>query len=243
MAEGSSLTDAAYRAIRAEVLSCRLLPGEKLTIAALCARLGYSLGAVREALSRLTSEGLVEAQPQRGFRVAAISESDLRDLTETRAGIEAQCLARAIANGGEAWERDIASAYSTMTSLPQREAGAPDRVGEGWADAHGRFHAALVQACDSRWLLRLREQLYAQSERYRRLSVPLARKDRDLDGEHRDIMDATLARDVDRAVERLRAHLMFTTETILAAPGLGAASRERTDEEIAPTRRRRRSGA
>ena len=79
-----SLTEAAYRGIRAEILSVKLLPDEKLTITVLCDRLGYSLGAVREALSRLTSEGLVKAEPQRGFRVSPVSPVDLIDLPDTR---------------------------------------------------------------------------------------------------------------------------------------------------------------
>lgn len=70
------------------------------------------------------------------------------------------------------------------------------RVSDGWAAAHGAFHLALVSACDSPWLLRLRALLYAQSERYRRLSVPAALRAHNLDAEHRGLTDAALAHDV-----------------------------------------------
>ena len=67
-----------------------------------------------------------------------------------------------------------------------------------------------ASACDSPWLLRIREQLYVQSERYRQLSM--AKGDRDLDGEHRRIVDAALARDADLAVELLTQHLNRTAQ-------------------------------
>jgi plasmid stability protein len=60
--------------------------------------------------------------------------------------------------------------------------------------------------------------LYAQSERYRRLSVPVAKHDRDLEAEHRGIMEAALARDANRAVQLLTEHLSATTRILLDAP-------------------------
>jgi DNA-binding GntR family transcriptional regulator len=89
------------------------------------------------------------------------------------------------------------------------------RVSEGWAAAHAAYHAALTGACDSPWLLRLRELLFAQSERYRRLSVPMADVDRDLDREHRDLMEAVLARDVARAKSLIAQHLALTASILL----------------------------
>ena len=63
---GVNLTQSAYELLRADILSCRLPPGSKLKIQELCTRYAVGLGAIREALSRLTSEGLVIAEPQRG---------------------------------------------------------------------------------------------------------------------------------------------------------------------------------
>jgi GntR family carbon starvation induced transcriptional regulator len=93
----------------------------------------------------------------------------------------------------------------------------PARVSEVWADAHRRFHEALVAACDSPWLLRLREILFVQSERYRRVSVPLSRAGRDLHGEHKAIADATIARDSAKACAALRDHLQKTTRILIAS--------------------------
>ncbi len=210
----TNLTESAYATLRGDLLSCRLPPGAKLNIAALSARLGVSLGAVREALSRLTAEDLVTAETNRGFRVAAVSESELLDLTSTRIEIEIACLRRSIRAGGVEWETQIVAAHHRLSRTPERAVGDAGRISDEWADMHKEFHRALVAACDSPWRLRLRDFLYDQTERYRRLSVPALPQERDLAGEHRALMEATLARAEDAAVGLLTSHLNTTAQRV-----------------------------
>lgn len=212
---GSSATHDVYESIRADVLSCRLRPDARLKISELASRFEVSPGAVREALSRLTSEGLVVAEPQRGFRVAPISESELRDITNVRAEIESLCLRRSIVKGDVAWEARVVAAFHTLVRIAERQPDDPDRLNEAWASAHRAYHEALVSACDSPWLLRLREMLYAQSERYRRLSAPLSGFTRDVVSEHRQIVEAALAHDADLAVSLMRSHLLITSKILV----------------------------
>lgn len=212
-----SLTDAVYRSIRADLLACRVQPGQRLKIADLARDTGSSLGAVREALSRLTSEGLVIAEPQRGFRAAPISAEELIDLTEVRIAIETMCVRRAMAAGDLRWETELLVANHMLLRTPRMDATDPSVVSEDWAKAHHRFHEAVVAACDSPKLLQIRDQLYAQSERYRRLSVPLDESGRDLDAEHKAITDALLARDADAACAAISDHLHETTHILLEA--------------------------
>lgn len=210
-----SLTQDAYERLRSDLLACRLSPGARLHIGELCQALSVNLSAVREALSRLTSEGLVVAEPQRGFRVAPISADELRDLTGVRGEIEGMCLERAIAAGDVGWEAQLVSAFHRLSRTPEREPADPQRMNEAWSAAHASFHEALVAGCDSPWLLRLRGILYVQSERYRRLSVPLADVARDLNGEHRGIMEAALARDPEHARTLMTRHIEMTTRVLL----------------------------
>lgn len=217
MTQKFSLTQDAYERLRADLLSCRLQPGERLRINELCKRLSVSLGAVREALSRLTSEGLVSAEPQLGFRVAPISVIDLQDLTMVRSEIEGLCLRQAIAHGDLAWESRIVAAYHRLSRTPHNAPDDPKRLNDEFASAHAEFHEELVSACTSSWLHRMRSMLFAQSARYIALSVPLARQDRDRNQEHRDLMDAVIGRHSDRAVELMTAHLNLTTHILLDA--------------------------
>lgn len=219
MARDSSinLTQGAYEQLRADLLSCRILPGTKLKIQELCTRLSVSLGAIREALSRLTSEGLVVAEPQRGFRASPISPEDLQDLTKVRIEIEGLCLRRAIELGDVDWESRLVAAFHRLSRTPERVLDDPQRISDDWAEAHAGFHQALVDGCQSPWLLRLHGQLYDQSERYRRLSVTLATKTRKIGNEHQAILDAVLKRDADKAVALMTEHLGATTRILLTA--------------------------
>ena len=217
MTQKFSLTQEAYERLRADLLSCRLRPGERLRINELCKHLSVSLGAVREALSRLTSEGLVSAEPQLGFRVAPISAVDLKDLTMVRTEIEGLCLRHAVAAGDLAWESRIVAAFHRLSRTPHNAPEDPQRLNDEFAVAHADFHQELVSACASPWLHRTRDTLFAQSARYIALSVPLARRDRDRNKEHQELMDAVISRNADHAVELTTAHLNLTTQILIDA--------------------------
>ncbi len=212
----ANLTEGAYATLRGDLLACRLRPGAKLNIGGLAAELEVSLGAVREALSRLTAEGFVTAETNRGYRVAPVSETELLDLTSTRIEVEVACLRRAMRAGGVEWETRIVAAHHRLARTPERVLGDENRITEDWAHAHKQFHAALVEACDSPWRLHLRGFLYDQTERYRRLSAPSLPQERDVAAEHRTLMEATLARDEERASDLLASHLNITALRVQA---------------------------
>ncbi len=200
--------------LREEILKCRLLPGEKLKINELCATFSVTLGAVREALTGLEGEGLVDLVDKKGFQVSAISRDELAELTQARIEIEAACMKLAIGSGGEAWEADIEETLRVLLS-ERRTAEDSRKMDEDWSNAHSDFHLALVSACRNTFLLNVREKLYLQSERYRRLSIPGETSDRDVDKEHRELANACLARDPDLARDLIDVHLRNTARLIL----------------------------
>jgi DNA-binding GntR family transcriptional regulator len=215
-----SLTEGVIEQLRSAILKCHLAPGARLRITDLCTRYDVSLGAVREALSRLSAEGLVVAEPQRGFRVAPVSAADLADLTWVRIEIETLALRQAIAKGDITWESGLVAAQHQLRRTPKFEPGEGARMNEAWSVAHAQFHAALVASCDSPWLLRLRATLFDQSERYRRLSVPGEGTQRNVDAEHDAIVEAALARDAGQATQLLAEHLRLTSRLVQQAFGL-----------------------
>ena len=217
--------------IRAEILDGRLAPGAKLNIKALETRLGASLGGIREALSRLSAEGMVTAEPHRGYRVSTISAEELLDLTKTRIAIESLCLSKALLHGDVEWESRIVGAAHRMERLQHSASDPEARVSDDWNHAHGEFHEALVSACPSKWLHRMRKLLYQQSERYRRLSVPLDTDNRDVREEHRRLKDAVLQRDEKNALKELEQHLLATAEIILRSPLLHAGQTEESENQ------------
>jgi DNA-binding GntR family transcriptional regulator len=221
----ASLTEAVYRALRADILACRIPPGAKIKIKDEAERLEASPSAVRESLARLSSEGLVTSEPQRGFRATPISEAELCDLTKVRIEIEALCIRGAVAHATLAWEGRLLDLNHRLARTPLAAEGDDSRLSEDWAGVHHDYHAAIVSACDSPILLQIRDQLYQQSERYRRLSVPLATSERDLVAEHSAIVDALISRDADRAVALMSAHIEATSRILIATQaGSGASS-------------------
>ena len=221
-----SLTSAVQERLRADILSTRLLPGQKLHIAGLAKQFSVSLAAVREALSRLVADGLVQASDQRGFRVSPVSLADLKDVTQTRIDIEGLALRRSIERGDQDWLASVEAAWDSLKAVPYRFPDDPSVHYEVWVVRHRIFHRALVNACGSPWLLGFRDVLHEQSERYRRLSIRReVGRPRDVEAEHAAIVDAVLKRDADAAVAALSHHFSITMEFVeLAAPRISEVS-------------------
>ena len=217
MAKTSTVTQDAYDRLRADLLSCRLPPGEKLRIEILCQRVSAGSSAVREALSRLASEGFVIMEPQRGFRVTSLSFAELRDLTATRCQIEALCIRDAVAHADVEWEAGIVTALHRLARTPKRAEGDPARYNDAFYTANGLFHAAVTAACRSPSLLQIRETLFYRQERYLWLSMPLATTERDLHVEHEEIARLALARDAEATVSATASHLQRTANIILSS--------------------------
>jgi len=207
----------AYNALREELLSCRLVPGDPVRISSTVERLGVNLSAVREALSRLDAEGLVISSNRRGFRIAPISLDDLRDLTSVRIDIEINCLKRSLRLGDLGWETALVAAFHRLSKTAAPDPDSFDASASAHTLAHDEFHGALVAGCDSVWLLRIRDALYNQWERYRRLAVKLGRYERDVDAEHKELFDAAMSRDEAKITALIATHFTRTSSILLTA--------------------------
>ena len=221
-----SQAERAYRRLRTEILHGDLMPGERLRAADLQDRFQLGLTPIREALMRLSSESLVEAETNRGSRVTEASLAEFVDLMSTRRIIERVCLTAAIQRGDAAWEADIVAAMHLLSRTPL-PANAEDRhAAAEWEIRHRRFHSALVAACGSDWLLRFWNILADHSERYRKIRLlhhrEIRAEVRDVNAEHQLIMAAALDRDVARATDLMDAHLTATEKSVarLLAPDL-----------------------
>ena len=91
----------------------------------------------------------------------------------------------------------------------------PDRYGEDWERYNNEFHNALISNCGSRWLLLFRQTMYEQSQRYRMLSLKTRPFPRSQSArEHKEILEAALARDAERAATLLQAHILKGAQTV-----------------------------
>ncbi|MDR5654008.1 GntR family transcriptional regulator [Ruixingdingia sedimenti] len=204
-----------FEALRFDLLESRIRPGERLKLVELAERFGISQTVVREALTRLCEQGLVISNPKRGFTAAPLSVDDLVDLTNVRLRLETMAFADSIRNGDLTWETNMVAAHHALERTPFVTE-APQHAAT-WRQAHRAFHQALCAGSGSPRLEKVVSQLRDSAELYRIWSRSLGgERARDVAGEHRDLLDAALDRDVERATRLLTEHISRTTEVLLA---------------------------
>ncbi len=214
--EKRTLTSEVYHRLRTDIIMGRLKPREKLRTEHLKSEYDASAATVREALALLVADALVVSQHQRGFRVAPMSLSDFRDITETRALLEADAVRQSVANGDDAWEAELSASFHLLTRAEDRLDGEPANR-KVWEDANKRFHEALIAGGHSRWSRHFLAILYRQSERYRTVAFKHAPPDRDVHTEHLDIYRAALSRDCELASLLVRRHIERTLDVVAGA--------------------------
>ncbi len=197
-----SLTTQVHRRLRADLLRGVVAPGAKLKVQAIAASYGAGASPVREALSSLAAEGLVERLDQRGFRAATATVAEFDELVLARCLLEEVVLRESLSAGGQGWEEALVLAGWRLGRLRRDD--------PAWEDAHTAFHQALLAACPSPTLCTMAEALREKAERYRNLANRVAYPGRDVAAEHAAIAEAALGRDTARAIHLLREHYRST---------------------------------
>ena len=216
----ATLATGLYDQLRRDLLGGTLEPGSRLAIEALCERYATSQTPLREALNRLTADGLVQRREQRGFAVAAISAADLAEITQARCWLEEIALRESMAARRTDWEEALVLAHHRLARAPRSLSVERFDDNPDWDPLHQAFHRALISGCGSRWLLGFCAQLADQHHRYRRLSAPRAFHSRDVNDEHQALLAAALSGDADGAVALLKAHFERTAQVIRDDPAL-----------------------
>jgi GntR family carbon starvation induced transcriptional regulator len=198
MIEDSSVTQRAYLRLKADLIACRLEPGKRINISYLQREMDFSQAAVREALSRLTSEGLVEIERHAGFRATPLSQSGFRELSVASVTIEVPCLRSAIENGDLTWEGNLVATFHISSRVLSRVVAGSEDL-EKYTTHREAFYDALLAPCGNKWLLNAWKQLYVQQMRYRHTFRLLARYESGLTADFQQFIEAVLDRNVDKA--------------------------------------------
>ena len=212
---GPTRTDAVYEMLRTDILNGVLESGARLKFPELCSRYETSVGVAREALTKLAGAGLVKSQPHLGYVVTPLSLDDLAELTQARIELETLVLRLSIKDGDVDWEAQVVAAHHVLERTPYVDGKSASQSTRGWAEAHAAFHLALLEGCANRRLFDIARSLRDEAELYRQWSVAPGRgKGRDVAKEHREILQATISRDADRAADLLRDHIALTTKLL-----------------------------
>ena len=211
----ATLASSVYDRLRQDILSGDLDPGTKLRAEYLRDRYKVGNSPVREALNRLSVDGLVVREDQKGFRVSEVSREDLLELLKARSWLEEIALRESIRNGGVPWEEQLVLSFHRLSKLPRSLSGTAYVVNPEWEQRHREFHASLISTCGSRFLVSFCEQLADKADRYRQLAVAASYPRRHELDEHKAIFEAATAGRADDAVKHLHDHYRKTVDIIL----------------------------
>ena len=225
---GTSLHDKVATRLRAMVFERQLLPGEWIDEKGLAAAWQISRTPLREALKVLAAEGLLELVPQRGCRVAALTDDDADQLFPVMALLEGRCAFEATRNATAADRAELQRWHE------QLEQSAAHKDIDGYYRANHEFHSLVQRLARNRWLDRSTGDLrkFMRLMRGRQLTSPgrLA----DSIQEHRVLIAAMLEGDAARAERAMHEHLMAQ---LVALKALRAAEAAATpDKELQDVR-------
>jgi DNA-binding GntR family transcriptional regulator len=198
-----------FETLRHRLMTNVFVHGEKVRAEHLRQEFGCSASTVREALFRLSTQGLVEFREQRGFRVPEKSTRLVHELTHLRVLLEAEGTAMSIRRGGVAWEARLTAAHHQLSHLERRLQTTTDTEPfvDLWFNAERQFHETLISACGSDVLIRTHHQVYCQFRQQ------LMVEDRDFDyisgniEHHQQILDAAMSGDENLTRQKIHTHL------------------------------------
>lgn len=190
-----------FARLRQDILQGSFVPGEKLQMDEMKEKYGVGYSPLREALSRLASNGLVQFEEQCGFSVAPLTLEELYDIYNLRMQIEIMALERSMEYGDDYWEADVIACWHRYAKfMKTNEVLDPST----WDELEREFSFTLIKACKSPWLLKIQTMLYENAARYRNLCICRHNTDRqiiiDYIQECEELVAAVLARDKVKAI-------------------------------------------
>lgn len=205
----TSITQRVYSDLRDLIVTGQVVPGEKLKVEKLKARLDAGASPIREALSLLTSDHLVERFDQRGFRVAKADGAEFAEILKLRCALEDMALRESLAEATPEWEENLVLTHHRMVRTPRKNFFEFEKL-------HKAFHMALIGACESPILIKFCDRLYDLNVRYRCLAGRTeGYGSRDIATEHAEILAAAVDRDADRASACLQKHYTRTGQFLV----------------------------
>lgn len=206
------LKERTYGTVKRMILAGSLRPGEKLQERDLSRRLKVSRTPLREALSRLVQEGLVENRPRRGHYVRAIDAKSVEDLYDLREVLEKHAIRLA---ARRLTDDDIAALERLRQTL--RRYGRDAVQGEAEQRDGLRLHEIIVRAARSEFLLETLTKLYDRLQMFVWIDAIYEDEATVTRREHEAIIDAAQARDEKRLLRLMEQHLRRSKGNVLRA--------------------------
>lgn len=203
-----SLEEQVYETLEEEILSGTLAKGQIVTENELSGRLGVSRTPIRGALRRLAEEGLVNIAPNRRATIIGISKEDLIDTYMIRMRLEG--LSSALA--AERMTADEKKQLTDFVELSEYYIKKQDT--EHLRQLDTEFHSMIYRASGNRMLCKVLSELHRNITRYRKISLSTPGRLVDSVAEHREILEAILAKDKERADLLTSTHVKHALDNL-----------------------------
>lgn len=210
-----SLSTSIYDRLLHDILSGRFAPGQRLRLQTLQDEYNVGSSPLREALNRLSMSGMVVREENKGFSISRADADELEELIRTRCWLEEIAIRESITRGSPQWEEEVVVAFHRLRCEPRYLDENDSEINRAWESAHDEFHSVLISACGSRFLIDFCAQLQWKTRRYRNLAEMSDYRERHELDEHKEIHDAVLERDADKAVALLQHHFKVTADIIV----------------------------
>lgn len=211
------LTESVYEAIREQIMNPELAPGSRVNMDQLARELEVSTTPVREALTRLESEGLVTRRSLQGYSVTAQpGRIDLHELFTMRMLIEPEAASQA---AGAPDAELLNSLHVTLAGMAEQVSSGPQEQYRRYrtlVDSDARFHDAIAAASGNRLLRRTFAGMHCHVLLYRLyFEAGVAPEREQTAEEHRVIIGAIAAQQPERAATAMRVHIEHSHERVL----------------------------
>ena len=203
-----SLEEHVYETLEEEILSGTLAKGQIVTENELSGRLGVSRTPVRGALRRLAEEGLVDIAPNRRATIIGISKEDLIDTYKIRMRLEGLSSALACERMTDAEKKQLTDFVELSEYYIYKE------DAENLRQLDTQFHSMIYRASGNRMLCRILSELHRNITRYRKISLSAPGRLKDSVAEHREILEAILTGDKERADKLTSTHIEHALENL-----------------------------
>lgn len=209
-----AVVEHAYSALKQKILNNEFPPGYQALEQEVADMLGVSRTPVREILTRLQDEGLIERLPRRGFRVLPLTPRDIRELADVLSCLEVRAI-ELLTEQNLAADAEPLRVLEAANDHARQALSSDDR--EGWADADREFHRAILHFCGNPHLTHTGFAVWDQFHRADMITLRIRPMPENSPLEHDEIMAAIRAHDAKGAAERLARHRRNGRETIIAS--------------------------
>ena len=204
-----TLSERVFDIVREQIVVGELATDMPIRQDALAAELGVSKIPVREALARLEQEGLLISHPNRGYLVRPMSAAEADEIYALRLALEPAAAAFAAVHAGDAEREEVQRVFERL------DAAASDNLADV-AVRNRDFHTALVRVGGRLLTTQMVQRLSILSERYVVAHLEPSGRESRAHLEHRQLLDAWMARDGDTVEHLLTEHIKATLADLKA---------------------------